>query len=250
MAEGAADYWWPADAVSPIDGIPLSILRRLVTPVEFDEFRGFDTASRSETQWTTNTVGSGAVSLSGTNPDTADVITDGICRVTLTASPVAAAAAAIRHSNAVAVDGFLGRPRLIAVRFQNRTVAAPSASEYAISPIELSRRTPTDTPPTEGVQIVFDPTLGVQSYILRVWSAGVPQDDTQLLLSHDNAYHVIGCLIDVDGFTPFVDGVQRSAFMPANPQPKVGCSAKAIVGRTPIGSVTNTVWDADWTALA
>jgi hypothetical protein len=215
------------------------------TKLTFDTFAGSEVSSRSAQQWVDAAVGTGVVTQGGV-PASGDTETIGLISFACTASPVATSATGKTCANSMAIDCYGETPRLIAVRFINDTVAAPTAAEYELAACEFSRRTASDLDPVEGPEIVFDPTVGVASYIARAWRGGVATDDTQLLLAHDNLFHTIGMFVTGDGIVPFVDGVAFSQFAPATLQPNVGNSPKIGTGRTPVGSVTNPAWRIDW----
>lgn len=206
-------------------GVPASLMAKVRGILQFEHFLGAETASRSSQQWVEQESGPGAAVTPNTNPDAGDGITLGMVRFFAPADPVAAVGVGRSQANSMASDGFSDEaPYMFASRFRV-TSLMPAATDYEVSIGGMVRATVVTAQPTEGIEVAFDPTLGVRAWVLRGWRAGANVDGAPLA-GFDSDWHVAGFLAEAGKATPFFDGVVFPTVTSANMQPAVACAGR------------------------
>lgn len=229
------EFVWPdkSAAAAAALGIPAALLAMVKGPLRLEHFEGNETASRSEKQYVTSSTGGAVVAATQPNPDTGDTVTAGQFSLSVIPSPVAPLGTRrITIGGVIGADGFsAARPTIWARRFRTQT-AQPAATDFLMLAGICRWPTP-EIEPLEGPQLLFDPTLGVESWVIRARRAGVAIQSVNLA-SWDPSPHVAGAGFHVGGFLhmgteiiPFFDGVAFAPLAGPECQPAAVCSVQS-----------------------
>jgi hypothetical protein len=252
--QAVGDFRWPplgGAGASLVDlavwlGVPASLLAQVRGPLNFETFSGDEISVRSALQYVT--VLTGVATDVEISPALGDTVTRGLRQVSVTGSPVAAQGLARRQEiSMVAGDGYsTDRPFLYARRFRVDS-AQPAATDYRIL-FGMMRQTSAELPPPgNGQWIEFDPTLGIEGWVLRVMRAAVQVQRPGILATFDNDFHTAGFLHRGIEIIPFWDGVAFSAMNDAEIQPSAGVEPFATKVFTLAASAINPQESYDWT---
>ena len=229
-----------------IVGVPASLLAQVDGPLNFENFLGVETASRSAEQYFTTATGGSVFTSASQAPPAADTRTRGLWQLTLTDDPVAPKGVTRRQElNAIADDGFgADFPTLWAIRYRANSVK-PTAATYVASVGGLFTFASSSGSATDGVEIIFDPTLGIDAWVCRASRAGVSIQSVPLE-RWDAAFHTMGFLHRGTEITPFMDGAVQPSFTGPEIQPALDVRSNALRLLTlAAGGVTGDL-SADW----
>lgn len=242
---GTGAYVVPPPLTGKPPGVPASLMAKVRGILQFENFLGAETASRSAQQWVEQESGPGALITPNANPDTGDLITLGMCRFAAPSDPAARVGVGRAQSNSMGVDGFSDEaPYLFASRFRV-TSAMPSVTDYEISVGGMLRAITITAAPTEGIEIAFDATLGIRAWVLRGWRGSVKLDGAGMA-GFDSDWHVAGFLAEFGRATPFFDGVVFPTVAGANMQPNSVCAGRVMRLFTATAGAIDAQADVDW----
>ncbi len=218
--QGSGAYIDPPDPATSLPGVPSSLLALVRGPLFIETFYGeHPTATVSPEGYFTVATGGSVFTDANVAPAAGDVTSRGIRRITLNADPVAPKGIAKRcQTVAFGPDGFgAARPTIFASRFRSNG-PAPTAATYECVVGGILSFGSSSGPITEGPHIIFDPTLGVVSWVCRATRAGVAAPDV-VLATYDNNFHTAGFLHRGTEILPFFDGAVFSPITAAERQP-------------------------------
>ena len=234
---------------SALVGVPQSLLDLVKGPLSFETFIGDETASRSNEQYFSTASGGAVFTSAKVIPTSGDDVSRGLWGVTIDADPVGTKGVVRRQElDAIAIDGFgADRPTIQAARFRANTIAEPTATTWEASPCALGVFSSSTGPVTDGVGVIFDPTVGVASWVVRAIRSGVAIDSVPLG-GYDNDFHTAGFLHKGNAVVPFFDNVIFPELAGAEIQPSSEHASLAHRLRTfAAGGVTGDL-DLDWIA--
>ena len=223
-----ADLTWPAKPVQPpIAGIPPGLLSLIKGPINVEQFLGDETADRSAEDYFTLVSGGAVFTSLALQPKAGDAVSRGLWELQLDADPIAPVGLLRRQERgAIASDGFSAdRPTLWAMRFRVDT-AKPTAATYEAMAGGLVR-VDLITPVQNGIQIVFDPTIGVDAWVCRPTRASVDGVQVSIGRFSQFTYHVVGFVHAGDRVIPFFDGAIAAALTSVEIQPAGGIGSVA-----------------------
>lgn len=181
-------YFWPGDE-SGLAGA----LARGAWCWEDEFFRNNDGATAQFPGWVTITSGTFAALAPGFVAG--DVFTRGYFGWRLTASPVAPVSGWRRTQGTtlIGADGYSELSEVwVWARFRMETAkpAVSGANGHFASPFGLAAENAGPLEPVNGMGLCFDPTLGVDQFVWRVWRAGVA-DQIPVGIAWDNDFHFV-----------------------------------------------------------
>lgn len=198
----------PDELPDPVlEGVPASLWNKVVGPINIEHFLGTELSARSAEQYLTAQTSGAVITSTEIAPASGDGVSRGLWKMTLEPDATGGKGTCRRqHTLCVADDGFsAARPTLWVTRFQVSSLE-PTAAGDRLEPGGLVSFTSSNNPPSEGVWIEYDPTFGVEGWVLRAARGGVTIQAPDLMGDFDNDLHVAGFLHEGDIVTHFFDG--------------------------------------------
>lgn len=227
-------------------GVPPSFLARIKGQLNFENFLGSETSSRSAEEYITVATGGAVFSSARENPAAGDTVSRGLWQNKLTPDAVSAKGLTRRQDlERVAEDGFgPDTPTLWAARFRINS-AKPTVASYVASVGGLFTFASSASPASDGLQIIFDPTIGVDAWVLRATRAGVSVDGVKLE-RYDNFFHTVGFLHLGTEVIPFMDGAPAQSLVAPEIQPAAGITSQVLRTLTVGASAVESDMTIDW----
>lgn len=243
-----ADLKWPAQPVQPpIAGIPPGLLSLIKGPINVENFLGDETAARSAEDYFTEASADAGFTSDALQPKAGDTVSRGLWELDLAADPIAPMGV-LRRQEVVAIgaEGFSAdRPTLWALRFRVDTIK-PAAATYSVIAGGLIR-VGLLSAVENGIEIVFDPTIGVDAWVCRPTRGGVVGAQVSIGRFAQFTFHVAGFVHAGTRVIPFFDGAILPDVSGAEIQPDAGIgSVSGRVRTAAAGGGANLV--TDWVA--